>query len=292
MLNYNFSQFLIEDGDDVRVVKLNENEVITNALINPVLQDEAFYSTPPQSPRLNTCYRVATNVVATGLFEGKEGQTAFFTIGGWRFFYAPEGMIFFVLATNKFVFVNNVKQIINLVETPTPPATNGGNGYAVGDYKYSAQGQNHSGFLLCNGAAVLRSVYFQLFDLIGTSFGGGNGTTTFNLPDFRGRVPGVIGLGAGLTKRNIGSSVGSETHTLTQAEVGGIQFVVKMDDGDSQTGSRPSVEALIINGQQMYSTVKNASLTTTASPTNQIPHNIMQPTLFAANMFIFSGVVA
>jgi len=43
------------------------------------------------------------------------------------------------------------------------------------------------GFLNCNGAAVSRVTYSKLFDVIGTTYGAGDGSTTFNLPDFRGR---------------------------------------------------------------------------------------------------------
>jgi microcystin-dependent protein len=42
-----------------------------------------------------------------------------------------------------------------------------------------------SGFLLCNGDAVSRTTYANLFGVIGTTFGAGNGSTTFNLPDLR-----------------------------------------------------------------------------------------------------------
>lgn len=46
-----------------------------------------------------------------------------------------------------------------------------------------------TGYLACNGAAVSRSTYATLFGVIGTTFGSGNGSTTFNLPDFRGYFP-------------------------------------------------------------------------------------------------------
>lgn len=46
-----------------------------------------------------------------------------------------------------------------------------------------------SGWLLCNGAAVNRSLYAHLFSVIGTTYGVGDGSTTFNLPSFSGRVP-------------------------------------------------------------------------------------------------------
>ena len=71
--------------------------------------------------------------------------------------------------------------------------------YFVGDYKISAQNSNHGKWLICNGQEASRTVKAALFALIGTSFGVGNGSTTFNLPDMRGRVPGLIGQGSGLT---------------------------------------------------------------------------------------------
>ena len=44
------------------------------------------------------------------------------------------------------------------------------------------------GFLLCDGSAVSRTTYGDLFAAIGTAYGAGDGSTTFNLPDLRGRV--------------------------------------------------------------------------------------------------------
>jgi microcystin-dependent protein len=55
--------------------------------------------------------------------------------------------------------------------------------------------------------------------MYGTTFGAGNGTTTFNLPDFRGRTPIGAGQGTGLTNRTTGSKGGTETHALTEAEL-------------------------------------------------------------------------
>ena len=43
-----------------------------------------------------------------------------------------------------------------------------------------------SGYLICNGAAVSRTTYADLFSVLGTTYGSGDGSTTFNLPDFRG----------------------------------------------------------------------------------------------------------
>lgn len=63
----------------------------------------------------------------------------------------------------------------------------------VGDIKASAQTANHKNWVLCDGQAISRSDYPILFDLIGTHFGAGDGSTTFNVPDYRGKF--LRGLG-------------------------------------------------------------------------------------------------
>jgi microcystin-dependent protein len=70
------------------------------------------------------------------------------------------------------------------------------------------------GYLLCDGSPISRVNYSSLFDAIGTTYGSGDGSTTFNLPDFRGRGPLGAGTGAGLTPRTLGGSGGAETVTL------------------------------------------------------------------------------
>lgn len=76
-------------------------------------------------------------------------------------------------------------------------------------------------FLLCEGQAVSRTTYAALFAAIGTKYGTGNGTTTFNLPDLRGRVPvGVDGAAGRLTANDtIGAAAGEEKHVLSIAEI-------------------------------------------------------------------------
>lgn len=75
------------------------------------------------------------------------------------------------------------------------------------------------GFLLCDGAAISRETYADLFAAIGTGYGSGDGSTTFNVPDLRGRGPIGVGTGTGLTARARGATVGAETHTLTSAQM-------------------------------------------------------------------------
>jgi microcystin-dependent protein len=75
-----------------------------------------------------------------------------------------------------------------------------------------------AGYLLCDGAQVSRSSYGSLFAAIGTTYGTGNGSTTFNLPDLRGRV--AVGRDGSQTEFDVlGETGGAKTHTLTINEM-------------------------------------------------------------------------
>ncbi|CAK0779044.1 putative Tail fiber protein [Gammaproteobacteria bacterium] len=69
------------------------------------------------------------------------------------------------------------------------------------------------GWLLCDGTAVSRSTYAALFTAISTTYGVGNGSTTFNLPDLRGRFP--LGKAAAGTGSTLGGTGGALDHTHT-----------------------------------------------------------------------------
>lgn len=70
-----------------------------------------------------------------------------------------------------------------------------------------------SGFLLCDGAAVSRTTYAALFAVIGITYGSGDGSTTFNLPDLRQRFP--LGKAASGTGSTLGGTGGNIDHTHT-----------------------------------------------------------------------------
>lgn len=88
-----------------------------------------------------------------------------------------------------------------------------------------------SGWLFCAGQAVSRSTYAGLFSAISTTFGVGDGSTTFNLPDLRGRVAAgkdnmggtaanrLTSGGSGITGTTLGASGGTQTHTLSTSEM-------------------------------------------------------------------------
>ena len=71
-----------------------------------------------------------------------------------------------------------------------------------------------AGFLLCDGSAVSRTTYASLFDVIGTTYGAGDDSTTFNLPDISGKVP--IGVSA---SHALATTGGEESHALTSTEI-------------------------------------------------------------------------
>jgi microcystin-dependent protein len=80
-----------------------------------------------------------------------------------------------------------------------------------------------SGWLICDGTALSRTTYARLFAVIGTAYGSGDGTATFNLPDLRGRVP--VGKGSHADVSTLGNNDGvaaasrsprhNSTHNLT-----------------------------------------------------------------------------
>jgi microcystin-dependent protein len=74
-------------------------------------------------------------------------------------------------------------------------------------------------YLECDGHAVSRTDFSQLFGIIGTVFGAGDGTTTFNLPDLRGRVPVGVGQQSGGTDFLLAGTGGEEAHQLTVNEL-------------------------------------------------------------------------
>ena len=89
-----------------------------------------------------------------------------------------------------------------------------------------------SGFLLCYGQAVSRTTYAALYTLLSTTYGSGDGSTTFNVPDLRGRtIIGIDNMGGSAASRVTSASVngsnstalggagGAETHTLTNAQL-------------------------------------------------------------------------
>ncbi len=128
-----------------------------------------------------------------------------------------------------------------------------------------------AGWLLCNGQAVDRGRYALLFATIGTAYGAGNGTTTFAVPDLRGRTAIGAGQGAGLANRTLGQAVGEESHKLTALEMPSHThdwlFGLETDDQGSG-GSWPEYTRA---GGRLTDSIGSAG--------GDLSHNNMQPSL-------------
>ena len=139
-----------------------------------------------------------------------------------------------------------------------------------GTIRFYAGTNLHPGWLKCDGSAVSRTTYAKLFAVIGTIYGVGDNSTTFNLPDVKGRVLVGDGTGTGLTARAIGSKGGEENHILTVSELAphSHSYVI-VGDGVNFLGSSSPYAGLPAG-------TTGANTGTTGSGSG---HNTMQPFL-------------
>ncbi len=157
-----------------------------------------------------------------------------------------------------------------------------------------------TGFLLCDGSAVSRSTYATLFSAVSTIYGSGDGSSTFNLPDLRGRViAGQDDMGGasanrltnqtgGLDGDTLGGTGGSETHTLTTAQLASHTHSFS----DTDTISNIAIPRTLIvgatnnsvnvdgSGVRVDAGSKTVSISgTTGSAGSGSAHNNVQPTI-------------
>jgi microcystin-dependent protein len=139
------------------------------------------------------------------------GDLLYYNGNNWTAYTPPEGTIVSSLGVD--VDGNIVKQ---LASDPLPGSVEVPIGMAMvwpGD-----PSDLPANFVPMDGRALSRTVYAALFALWGTLYGAGNGTTTFNIPNYNGRVP--AGVDASQTEFTpLGKTVGAKTHTLTQGEM-------------------------------------------------------------------------
>lgn len=117
----------------------------------------------------------------------------------------------YVTATNLFYNYNLVTGQWESVDTGTSPVTS-----IVGEIRMFSGSSAPAGWFICDWTAVSRATYSDLFAVTSTLYWAGNWTTTFNIPDLRGRVP--VGKNSA-TFATLGSTGWAETHTLTVPEM-------------------------------------------------------------------------
>ena len=137
------------------------------------------------------------------------------------------------------------------------------------------------GWAQCDGQIVPIAQNTALFALLGTTYGG-NGTTNFQLPDLRGRVPMDAGNGPGLTSRPLGSTGGATTVTLSSAHLPlhshALQGSGALGTTGSPSGSLPAV--ITGRGSNLYTTATTPAATmrqTVGNAGGGLPHNNVQP---------------
>lgn len=143
------------------------------------------------------------------------------------------------------------------------------------------------GWAFCNGQILAIAQNQALFSLLGTTYGG-NGQTTFALPDLRSRVPVHAGQGPGLSDYALGQNGGTETVTLLVSELPQHTHRQPATNGE-QTTNRPDGALPAAGG--VYGEVSDGSLLTQTSPAGgSQPHNNVQPYLTLNYIIALEGI--
>ena len=143
------------------------------------------------------------------------------------------------------------------------------------------------GWAFCNGQLLPIAQNTALFSILGTTYGG-NGQTTFALPDLRGRVPLHPGTGPGLSQYTLGQSAGAETITLTSSEMPAHTHVQPASNGD-QTTNRPNA-AVPARGGVYAGTTDGSALDPTSPAGGSQPHSNLQPYLAVNYIIALEGI--
>ncbi|GAB3572401.1 phage tail protein [Hymenobacter daeguensis] len=160
----------------------------------------------------------------------------------------------------------------------------------VGEIMLFAGNFAPQGWAFCDGSLQSIADYSTLFQLIGTTYGG-DGQTTFGLPDLRGRAPRHQHLGPGLSNYVLGQVGGAETRTLTTAQMPAHNHAVQA--GTSPTSSSPvgtvpaTLAGVDVNGETVsvlgYAPLPTATVTAHASTIQATgggqPFDAMPPSL-------------
>jgi microcystin-dependent protein len=137
------------------------------------------------------------------------------------------------------------------------------------------------GFAFCDGSLLPIDQFEALFALIGTTYGG-DGQNTFAVPDLRGRLPLHKGQGPGLSNRIIGEAGGSETVSLSAAQIPAHSHVLQ---GTSVPGSTPTPTGQLWAAEpsgdfaHFSNAVPASSMAPTSSAGSNTPHDNVQPFL-------------
>ena len=140
------------------------------------------------------------------------------------------------------------------------------------------------GWAFCGGQLLPINQNQALFALLGTTYGG-NGTTTFALPDLRGRV--ALHQGGGFS---LGQSGGEESHTLTINEGSHRHLVTQKASKDEETTNRPDGAYFTVGGPFALSADTAMGGTQTSAAGGGQPHENRQPLLALSYIIALQGI--
>lgn len=154
---------------------------------------------------------------------------------------------------------------------------------------------------ICDGSVISRETYSDLFTVISTTYGGGDGSTTFAIPDFKGRSPLGVGESAatGHTAHTLGQKAGEETHVLSVGELASHGHSTSVSASASTSGKYKKTCASGSNQNRVdssgtsstngpYTTTVSVSVTVNGNGSNTA-HNTMHP-YTSVNFIIYTGV--
>ncbi len=275
-------------------VTLNEALIRLDALVQASAISRTIAS-EPASPADGALYILPAGKTGAHWSGMSNGALAVYQDGVWDQIQPREGWLVFVRDTDSFVWFTGAAW-----QSFSPS-----DGRVVGEITNFAGAAAPALWLLCYGQAISRTTYAALFAAIGTAFGAGDGSTTFNVPDLRGRVvAGKDNMGGvaasrlsnsgtgnpGIDGTTLGASGGVDRHALTSDQMPTHIHVEKLFQGNGDSGS---------NGYR--ATAANSGSGTAGSGTNVTNSNSIssaggseahpnaQPTL-VLNKIIYAGV--
>ena len=149
------------------------------------------------------------------------------------------------------------------------------------------------GWAFCDGQLLPISPNTALFSLLGTTYGG-NGQTTFGLPNLRGRAPMHPGQGPGLTPRSLGEQGGASTETLIQVELPSHTHAMKYNKTVAGDSNSPAGKLFAKSVVPIASVFSSSPPDTTIGPSTVVgssqPHNNMQPYLGVSYIIAIQGI--
>ena len=225
----------------------------------------------------------ATHTELNTVADGNTAATATTLVNSDQLVVNDSGTMVQVTLSDLLTYLTNNFTITNTMIT-------GGAAFSSGMVVPFAGSTAPTGWLMCYGQDVSRTVYADLFSAISTSYGAGDGFSSFTLPDLRGRVIAgqddmggvsanrLTGQTGGLNGDNIGATGGAETHTLTTNEMpshnhsGNVALRTNWEAGTSSLSP-------VGTGDARYDGTGSYPALTISNTGGGAAHNNVQPTI-------------